>query len=315
MADENVTAAGDCQANLDEGETKLEATLQTESEARPVTPEIKLTEPEEILLEPGVRPVTPEIKLTEPEESLLESDDSLTTRDIIPPEPETDRAEAEPSETKPEEIGTNPESSATSPQASQTEPEESRTESEPVPPSRVGRRVAVVAAVVVAIIAALWQVEAPEDRTPLVDKSVVLSLSQPHLFSLVSDLERVPQWFPEVLDVDEVDTSPIKAGKQYNVVFTTPVGWEHHVTVALLSFSPPDSLTLSTDSAVLPATVEFRVQQLPAGTGGAERARLTVRLFSDHRSYLFKMLGRPAMRFVSGNMVRNALFRLMLNSG
>ncbi|XP_072037672.1 uncharacterized protein [Amphiura filiformis] len=161
--------------------------------------------------------------------------------------------------------------------------------------------------VVVVIIAALFQMEV--DYEPLIaEKTVVVQASNVDSFKVVADVPNFDKWINFITKVNEMDNSRVGVGKSFEVHVHFPFIGENQYRLDITNYGPPKSLSFDADfELLLPRTI---VEIKDGDMLGV--SKITWRLYSKRRSYLFCGTVLPISRFIMTKQLQGALFRLKL---
>ncbi|XP_071808562.1 uncharacterized protein [Asterias amurensis] len=160
--------------------------------------------------------------------------------------------------------------------------------------------------IVLTAIAVLYQVELDYDPLIVQEKAVV-ARSPEDVFKFMSDIFNYPEWTGIIKRIVPLDDSSLGVGKTFHMHMSVPIGLKRYHTV-VQSYKPGSLLALTIDMEFLHPTVVIEVNE-------DERpgmSKVTMKVYSSRRSYLFRGTLLPISKFVITGHLQGALFHMKL---
>ncbi|XP_038060651.1 uncharacterized protein LOC119731547 [Patiria miniata] len=160
--------------------------------------------------------------------------------------------------------------------------------------------------IIVTAIALLYQLELDYDPL-IVQRSAVVARNTDDVFKYLKEVVDYPKWTGFVHHVEPLDNSAFGIGKSYHVHLRVPTGLNRYHTL-VRTYTPNSELAFDLDMDLLQPIVVIEV------TEGAKPglSKVSLSIYSQRRSYLFRSTILPVARFVITGHLQGALFHMKL---
>ncbi|CAF0751021.1 unnamed protein product [Adineta steineri] len=167
---------------------------------------------------------------------------------------------------------------------------------------------------IVLIFGILYKYEIPttDNKTFLLTKKSTLQYNKSHVYQIITNIDRYALWYPNVARVEQ--SKPISSGSKkqvdgkYQLITKIPLIGDISSELTIHTKDRPKRFVYSVDSWLL----EINSIELKDNSNNINSTDIQWTVYTKRRSMLFQYLILPFAKFYKNQLVREALFTLML---
>ncbi|CAF0917252.1 unnamed protein product [Adineta ricciae] len=171
---------------------------------------------------------------------------------------------------------------------------------------------------IVLVIAILSKYEVPlnsastDRKTLMFTKVATIQQDRVHVYKVITNIDKYSSWYPNVARVEHIQLVPSRVhnheGEKYQLITRVPLIGDVSSDLIIHTDDHPKRFVYSVDSWLL----EMNSIELKESSSNVNSTRIEWTVYTRRRSILFQYLLLPFASFYKNQIVREALFSLLM---